>query len=152
MKPEQITCTIGELYGYPSPSELRRLAGFSLGDQKRKLDRDLFDLCKIHDITHSELRNCKVVECVEAREKMCVLAHDRLSSHLSTTEIATFLAIPRTTYMYGLKRWRERNYGEAPVRIPKPDSYRSWSYSCPNHKEKRESATKDSQPKKSPES
>lgn len=147
-----VTCTISELYGNPPPSESRREEGFSLGQQKHELDRDLTDLCRIHDISHSELRTCKVTVCIEAREKMCVLAHDRLSSHLSSAEIATFLAIPRTTYMYGLKRWRERNYGEAVVRIPKPNTYRSWSYSCPALKETKENATNDSQPKKSLES
>tara|TARA_R110002012_G_scaffold104166_2_gene244466 strand:- start:35 stop:508 length:474 start_codon:yes stop_codon:yes gene_type:complete len=157
MKPENITCSITELmsdrYGYPSaPDKTQEYEGYSLSDQKAKLIKDVEDICKLRRIQYYELMKSRTKDAQEARMAVCVIAHDRLSCHMSSKEIADFLNFVRSTFATSLTRWRVEHYGEASVRNHKPGTLRGWSSTCRKAKETKVKETKDSQPKKSQES
>ena len=144
--------SIAELYGAPAPETIIRSREYCIKEQKMLLQRDIKDICTIHNIQFSDIvSGCRYREVQLAKEKICVIAGDRLGHLMSAVEIATVMNLPRSTMLTAVDRWRIKNYGEAHKRDYKENTVRGYlknSYvpkgqGCPNRKEKKARETKD---------
>jgi len=116
--------SIASLYGFP---EKPRPFRDELQEQKELLTQDIQDILEncnenLADFLSDSRSNRTVL--VEARERISVVAIDRLSFWMSHSEIAAHIGLARTTMIAALDRYRKKKHGEV-VRVKwKPNSRR----------------------------
>lgn len=81
----------------PPPVELRA----RVRTLAREIAEDL-------DLTVDEFMFRKYPECVEARSRLCVIASELLSPYMSSVDIAAFLGVPRTSFVYRIRTWKAK--------------------------------------------
>jgi hypothetical protein len=122
--------SIASLYGFPDPP-----MSFSdqFKEQKQLLSQDIQDILHqcgetLADFLSDTRSNRRVL--VEARERISVVAIDRLSFWMSHSEIAEHIGLARTTMIAASNRFRQKNHGEV-VRLNwRPNSRRHHFRDC----------------------
>jgi hypothetical protein len=146
-----INC-VSQLYGGPAPDDKLGSVAYQVRVQRDLLHRDIEDICRQHNIQRSDIVTaCRYKDVQLAKEKICVIAYDRLGHLLSTVELAREINVKRTTMMGAVDRWRERNYGHlhkrkyvaGTIRGHYKNCYVPKGQGCQSHKEKKEKETKD---------
>lgn len=122
--------SVASLYGFPERPEPFR---DELQEQKQLLTQDITDILEncgenLADFLSDTRSNRRVL--VEARERISVVAIDRLSFWMSHNEISAHIGLARTTMIAASDRFRQKNHGEV-VRVKwKPNSRRHHFRDC----------------------
>lgn len=144
--------SISQLYGGPAPEDVHRGKAYQIRVQRERLHHDIEDICRQHGIQRSDIVTaCRYKEVQIAKEKICVIAYDRLGHLLSTVELAKEINVKRTTMMGAVDRWRKRNYGHlhkrnydaGTIRGQFKNCYVPKGQGCQSHKEKKAKGMKD---------
>ena len=122
--------SIASLYGLP---EKPKPFHDELQEQKSLLTQDINEILErcgenLADFLSDTRSNRKVL--VEARERISVVAIDRLSFWMSYSEIAAHIGLARTTMIAAYDRFKRKNHGDV-VRLKwKPKSRRHHMGDC----------------------